>query len=417
MNVDDINSEVNPLPSIAVRNLSKCYTRHKRPTDRLLQILFQTQSGNDPTFCALKEADFELAPGEALGIVGRNGAGKSTLLQLISGTLEPTEGEVQVQGRVAALLELGAGFHPEFTGRENVFMNAAILGVAEDEIHERFDSIVEFSGVREFIDQPVKTYSSGMHIRLAFSIATSVEPDILVIDEALSVGDGEFARKSFDRIMTLRDRGTTLLFCSHAMYHIESLCERALWLDGGKTRMLDVSHLVTQAYQESLLEQASGAVPTSVSQHGQAQLRHIEVSVEGRTGRRFTLGPGSTNVKVTVDFFADPSLPTPTVAFGLESAGGIPVSSGSTLHDGIHISRDAMGRGSVTVEFFALPLMRGDYRLAILLACERALHVYDQANPCAEFEVVDAGSEQGVVFLPRAWNGGGKLVAPAREPE
>lgn len=406
------------MPSIAVRNLSKCYTRHKHPAGRLLQILFRNQRQTGETFCALNGVDFELAAGEALGIVGKNGAGKSTLLQLISGTLQPTSGEVQVNGRVAALLELGAGFHPEFTGRENIYMNAAILGMAEEEIQAHFQSIVDFSGIGDFIDQPVKTYSSGMHVRLAFSIATTVEPDILVIDEALSVGDGEFARKSFDRIMALRESGTTLLFCSHAMYHIEALCDRALWLDGGKMRMLDASHRVTQAYQEKLLQHPASASEetTSGSKNGLAQIRHVGVSVDGQTGRRFSIRPGSAHVRVNVDFFADPSLPSPAMAFGLESVGGIPVSSGSTFHDGVSVSRDSAGRGSVMLELFDLPLMRGDYRLTIFLACERALHVYDHATHCAEFEVIDESSEQGIVFLSRAWNEGETLVTPARNP-
>jgi lipopolysaccharide transport system ATP-binding protein len=183
---------------------------------------------------------------------GHNGAGKSTLLQILSGTLSPSTGDLQVNGRVAALLELGAGFNPEFTGRENLLLNGPLLGLSRAQLAERLQDIIDFSGIGDFIEQPVKTYSSGMFVRLAFSLATSVDPDILVIDEALSVGDGEFSRKSFDRILALRDAGTTILFCSHSMYQIESLCSRALWLDHGRARQFGRPAVVATAYQEHL---------------------------------------------------------------------------------------------------------------------------------------------------------------------
>ncbi|MGZ8193237.1 MAG: ABC transporter ATP-binding protein [Methylobacter sp.] len=188
-------------PAIVVKNLSKHYQLYTRPHDRLKQLLCLGKRQYYREFSALHELSFEVMPGEVVGIIGRNGSGKSTLLQLVCGTLTPSTGEVSVKGRVAALLELGTGFNPEFTGRENVFMSAAIMGLSQKEIENRFDEIVDFSGIREFIDQPVKTYSSGMYVRLAFAVATSVDPDILVIDEALSVGDGAFARQSFNRVM------------------------------------------------------------------------------------------------------------------------------------------------------------------------------------------------------------------------
>jgi ABC-type polysaccharide/polyol phosphate transport system ATPase subunit len=236
--------------AIELRAVSKQYALFDRPADRLKQMLLggvsrlgaRSLGWTAPRlyreFHALRDVSFSVARGEVLGIIGRNGAGKSTLLQIICGTLQPTSGSVQVRGRIAALLELGAGFNPEFTGRENIVMAATILGLSAAEIDQRMASIIEFSGIAEFIDQPVKTYSSGMYVRLAFSVATSIDPDILVIDEALSVGDGEFARRSFDRIMALKDKGATILFCSHAMYHVQVLCNRALWMEHGRMRMI-----------------------------------------------------------------------------------------------------------------------------------------------------------------------------------
>lgn len=226
--------------SIAIRadQLSKVYPLYDRPSDRLKQMFFRGGRQYYREFAALREVSFTLKKGEVLGLVGRNGAGKSTLLQMICNTLTPSSGTVTVNGRVAALLELGAGFNPDFTGRENVYLNASVLGLQQAEIDARYDDIVDFSGIGDFIHQPVKTYSSGMYVRLAFAIATSVDPDILVIDEALSVGDGAFARKSFDRIMQLKDKGVTILFCSHSMYQIEAICNKAIWLERGQVRAL-----------------------------------------------------------------------------------------------------------------------------------------------------------------------------------
>ena len=240
--------------AIKANQLGKCFALYRQPSDRLKQLLWGRFKKYTNDFWALQNICFEIHAGEIVGIVGRNGAGKSTLLQLLCGTLKPSTGKLQVTGRVAALLELGAGFNPDFTGRENVYMNAAILGLQRHEIDDRIQSIIEFAEIGQFIDQPVRTYSSGMFMRLAFSGATSSDPDILIIDEALSVGDGAFARKSFERIMSLKERGKTILFCSHAMYQVEALCSRALWLENGSIKMDGSSANVTSAYQASLIE-------------------------------------------------------------------------------------------------------------------------------------------------------------------
>lgn len=228
--------------TIRVDNLSKCYQIYDRPHDRLKQsILPKLRSlfGRKPAsyfreFWALKQVSFEVSRGETIGIIGRNGSGKSTLLQMICGTLAPTSGIVQTTGRVAALLELGAGFNPEFTGRENVYMNAAVLGLTQKEISVRFDDIAAFADIGDFIEQPVKHYSSGMYARLAFAIAINVDPDILVVDEALAVGDEPFQRKCFARIEEIKHRGGTILFVSHSAGSIISLCDKAILLDCGK---------------------------------------------------------------------------------------------------------------------------------------------------------------------------------------
>ena len=228
--------------AIHAHNLGKFYSLYKQPGDRLKQLLWgRWRNKSNPyfrDFWALENVNFSIKSGEVVGIVGRNGAGKSTLLQMVCGTLAPSTGDLEVKGRVAALLELGAGFSPDFTGLENIRMNAAILGLSQTQVEDRLEDILAFADIGEFIRQPVKTYSTGMYMRLAFAVATSVEPDILVIDEALSVGDGAFARKSFDRIMSMKAAGKTILFCSHSMYQVEALCSRAMWIEAGTLRMM-----------------------------------------------------------------------------------------------------------------------------------------------------------------------------------
>lgn len=249
--------------AIKVENLSKCYQIYKQPRDRLKQFVlphFQRTIGVTPKqyfreFWALKDVSFEVKKGETVGIIGRNGSGKSTLLQMICGTLNPTSGSIQTNGRIAALLELGSGFNPEFTGRENVYLNGAVLGLSKDEIDNRFDHIVEFADIGEFIDQPVKTYSSGMFVRLAFSIQSNVNPEILIVDEALAVGDAYFVHRCMLRFHELQKLGTTILFVSHDATAIRSLCSKAIWLADGNVIAKGDTVNVVDSYLSHLFNQ------------------------------------------------------------------------------------------------------------------------------------------------------------------
>ncbi|MBZ9888586.1 ABC transporter ATP-binding protein [Mesorhizobium sp. BR1-1-3] len=243
--------------AIRVRDVSKHYVMFERPEDRFKQMIvprLERLIGRPPRryfrdFAALSGISFEVGRGETIGIIGRNGSGKSTLLQIICGTLQPTSGSVEVNGRIAALLELGAGFNPEFTGRENVFLNASILGVPRKEMEWRFDDIARFADIGPFLDQPVKTYSSGMYVRLAFAVAINVDPDILVVDEALSVGDEAFQRKCYARIEDIKDKGGTILFVSHGAQAIVQLCTRAILIDGGNKILEGTAKAVVNQYQ------------------------------------------------------------------------------------------------------------------------------------------------------------------------
>jgi lipopolysaccharide transport system ATP-binding protein len=221
--------------AIAVQGLGKTYPMYARPYHRLFELLLGRRDGRwRREHRALRDVSFEVKRGETLGIIGRNGSGKSTLLQILCGTLEATEGDVIVNGRVAALLELGAGFNPEFTGRENVFLYGTVLGLTREQVAQRFEAIERFADIGAFIDEPVRTYSSGMFVRLAFAVAIHVDPDVLIVDEALSVGDEAFQRKCFGRIAQLRDGGCTILFVSHSAGTVIEICDRALLMDGGE---------------------------------------------------------------------------------------------------------------------------------------------------------------------------------------
>lgn len=264
-------------PVIRASNLSKCYQIYGKPHHRLLQSLFRSRKTFYRDFWALKDVSLDVKRGEVLGVIGRNGAGKSTLLQIVCGTVTPTTGTVEVNGRVAALLELGAGFNPEFTGRENVYLNASIMGLSRAETEQRFNDIVAFSELAEFIDEPVKTYSSGMFVRLAFAVAIHTEPDILIVDEALSVGDFAFRNKCIKRVQELRAKGTTILFVSHDLSTLQLICDRAVWLEKGQVKAVGDPVAVTQDYHAAAAGEAPRTperppVPQQRTDHGRFAL-------------------------------------------------------------------------------------------------------------------------------------------------
>jgi len=267
--------------AISVQNLSKCYQIYDNPRDRLKQFVMprvrriagKANKQYFREFWALKDVSFEIKKGETIGIVGRNGSGKSTLLQLICGTLSPTSGSVQTSGRVAALLELGSGFNPEFTGRENVYMNAAVLGLRKEEVDERFNDIASFADIGQFIEQPVKTYSSGMMVRLAFAVAINVDPEILIVDEALSVGDELFQRKCFSRIESIRASGATILFVSHSGAQVVQLCDRALLLDAGEMLVTSTPRQIVGYYQKLI------SAPIDKRSQIRAEIRMLNQSI------------------------------------------------------------------------------------------------------------------------------------------
>jgi lipopolysaccharide transport system ATP-binding protein len=435
---------------IKLENISKIYTYYAHGIDRLLEII--THKPRHQSFTALHPLSLNFLEGQVVGIVGNNGAGKSTLLKVITGTLQSDSGHREVKGRIGALLELGGGFHPDMTGRENVYLNGTMIGLSIEEIDAIYDEIVSFAGIQDFMEQQVKTYSSGMFMRLAFAVATCIEPDVLIIDEALSVGDGAFARKSFDRIMQFRQAGKTILFCSHALYQVESICDRVIWLDKGHIKLDGMPSAVISAYNQFLtktdtqqfspiadnpltdnsseisIEDKTEAdnppeqiekppeetekteetevyeTPVSAARHGTAHITDVTFTVDGIMGGlvldAFSL---KSELCITLGFASDPKLPTPSAAVVIFSEDGRMITSAGTNHDGLPIKRDAQGNAKVRVNFARLALLKGDYWITVYLLCENAIYVYDQANLPTKFKVHQQGLEVGVVSLPRQW--------------
>lgn len=266
---------------IEVRALGKCYQLYDKPVHRMFQSLIGGKRRFYREFWALRGIDFEVRRGETLGIIGRNGAGKSTLLQLIAGTLKPTEGSAAIHGRVAALLELGSGFNPEFTGRQNVYLNASILGLSRAEVDARIDDILTYADIGEFIDQPVRSYSTGMVMRLAFAVVAHVDADILIIDEALAVGDAFFMQKCMRYLRDFRKRGT-MLFVSHDGGAVTSLCDRAVWLEHGCVQRIGEARQVMESYLEASMIERQGGISTRSTTLARKTRVELEAQVDPR---------------------------------------------------------------------------------------------------------------------------------------
>jgi lipopolysaccharide transport system ATP-binding protein len=387
---------------INLQNISKTYTHYAHGIDRLIEIL--TRRPRHQAFAALHPMNLSVSESQVVGIIGNNGAGKSTLLKILAGTLQADGDLCEIKGRVAALLELGGGFHPEMTGRENVYLNSTMMGLSSNEIDAIYDDIVAFAGIEDFMEQPVKTYSSGMFMRLAFAVATNVDPDILIIDEALSVGDGAFARKSFDRIMQFKQAKKTILFCSHSLYQVESICDRVIWLDKGHLKLDGSPSTVVSAYNQFM---AQGDTPDSKKDtlvpDGTAQITNITISVDGVTGDRIDVLSLKSELNLTIGYSSDPKLPTPSLGLIIHSADGRMITSAGTQHDGLSIKRDAQGNAKVRVSFSKLALLKGEYWITVYLMCENAIHIYDEVNHPTKLDVHQESLELGVVSLPREW--------------
>ena len=389
---------------IAVRaaDVSKHYDMYRRPADRLIELL--TRRPHHVVFPALEGVSFEVEKGETVGIIGQNGAGKSTLLKLLCGVTTPSSGVLETRGTIASILELGTGFHPEFSGRDNAALNAAILGLTAAEVRERLPAILEFSELGSFIDRPVKTYSSGMYMRLAFSVAVNVNPDILVIDEALAVGDGHFQKKCIDKIREFQEAGRTILFCSHALYYVSSICRRTLWLDRGRAVRYGPSLDVVHEYETFLLERdrehpASDGLPET---HTPARFRSVEVcDRHGHVRDRFARGE---DILVRMRIDADsPSQPVHVIVGVHRSADDLQCFAVGTHADGIP---PLSGRTEyeLTVRLADVPLLRGDYSIIAYAGDENAMTVFDRRDLRPAFSMTGDRFEIGLIGIDHRWD-------------
>ncbi|KAM3103178.1 ABC transporter ATP-binding protein [Phormidesmis sp. 146-12] len=371
--------------AISLKNVSKCFKRYARPVDRLKEILLPRKQLADE-FWALKDVNLQVLKGETLGIIGQNGAGKSTLLQVIAGTLTPSAGEVKVNGRVSALLELGSGFNPEFTGRQNVFFNGRILGLSQRQIEHKVEEIAEFADIGDFIDQPVKTYSSGMFVRLAFAVAVSTEPDILIVDEALAVGDVFFQQKCFERIRKLRDGGTTLLFVSHDSGSVYSLCKQAVLFEAGRLVLRADAKQVIDLYEVKLLKQndreletvaiqapsETGSPQTNFSSSGsdvvavvspELKVYSVQLLDEDNQKTEFVISGRSLQIVIGVEFLE--AFDDPVVGFMIRDRTGFTVFVNHTY--GLDQPIGSVNQGTTIETCFRVnvPLAEGDYTITI----------------------------------------------------
>ncbi|WP_446345021.1 ABC transporter ATP-binding protein [Coleofasciculus chthonoplastes] len=411
--------------AISLTNVSKCYKRYNRPLDRLKEIVLPGKS-RAQEFWALRDINLEVAPGETLGIVGQNGSGKSTLLQIIAGTLTPTTGEVWVNGRVSALLELGSGFNPEFTGRQNVFFNGQILGLSREEIEAKFDSIAAFADIGDFLDQPVKTYSSGMVVRLAFAVIANIDPTILIVDEALAVGDARFQARCMKRIRQLKEQGVTILFVSHDSASVKMLCNRAALMDSGSILEVGTPKTVIDHYIGLLSSENTGNNQGILSVRQKLELNHGNQSfsqtdcfhkhrhgnqlavindvkildVNNRPVKIIQTG-ASFQVWLRLEFKA--KLSDCVIGISIRNLMGLVIYGTNTKLMNCQLPKSEIGQG-MTIGF-KLPcyLHKGIYTVTIGIHSEEGLS-YDWIDDLVVFEVINGNHCEGVVDLDPTLN-------------
>lgn len=387
--------------AVQAEGLAKAYSLYARPVDQLLDRLLPRRGRPRNLFWALRDVSFTLEPGTTFGIIGENGSGKSTLLALVAGLLQPTAGTLTVRGRISTLLELGAGFNPAFTGRENALLGGAVLGLEPAELQRRLPDIIAFAELGEFIDRPARTYSSGMYVRLAFALATSVDPDVLVIDEVLAVGDQYFQKKCIDRIQAFRQAGKTILFCSHNLYLVKEICERALWLHQGRVAALGARADVADAYSTFLREKMSAPAPT-LSRPLDSPAWITEVRLLGADGEpvHHVRTGGSLTLEV---YFATRALEVP-VNVGVHIVRNDNIECfGVSTHFTKTSPALAGHRGAIALRFPAISLLSGAYRVSVLLLDEHGLHPYEHRVNALEFTVTNPGREIGFCYLEHEW--------------
>lgn len=392
--------------AIVCRGISKRYKIYKKSAHRVLEALSFHKLHLHQDLWALTDVTLDLPAGTALGVVGSNGAGKSTLLKILTRTTYPSFGTFSVNGKVSALLELGAGFHPDFSGRDNIYMNAALLGFTRQEIEERYQAIVDFSELGEFIERPVRIYSSGMYMRLGFSIAMAMDPEIIIIDEILAVGDQHFQKKCIDKIHEYRDDGRTILFCSHTLYHVRQICDRAIWLLDGRVHRDGSPIDVTNEYSAYERRRTKDAMRWMDHRPDEKAARHKEYP--SLTKILFTRMGSKTPVEVVktgddVDVHVWYEMPDKSIDFNIGVAinrvDNIQCFGASCNHDEVAIDKT----GYAVFHIKSLPLLAGEFNVAVYIADEKSLVIYDQNIDEVSFKVEYQGYELGLFRAQIEW--------------
>jgi ABC-type polysaccharide/polyol phosphate transport system ATPase subunit len=442
------------VPVIRLHELGKKYLIYRHPLDRIKERLLFGRRIYHQALWALQNVHMEILPGESVGFVGSNGAGKSTLLKLICGITRPTVGSIEVRGRVSALMELGAGFHYEFTGRENIFMNCSILGMTRPEIEQKLDRIIEFSELGDFIDRPIKIYSTGMFMRLGFSVAINTDPDVLLVDEILAVGDEYFQSKCYRKIQEFREKGRTVIFVSHAVNTLRGLCQRAVWLDGGRVMADGPSVEVTDAYlnfqrqrigRQLRLEQGEEAVAGAPEEASPDAAAAPEADTAARSGLPPRMGTREAEIYrvelldgegrersvyrhgeplvVRMHFRSHSRIPTPNLGVSIWRNDNVLCYGSSSAKDGTSLP-ELPPEGILDFVIPSCPLLNGDYEVSVAIFCPDDIHPYDFHNRLYRFQVRTPRRDEGVAYLPHLYryslDGGRTIVereANPAEPE
>lgn len=423
--------------AITVKNLSKSYlvghnTEQKSQDLHLREVI--ARSGRDlmrktrdmfsgrpivqgdevEEFWALKDVSFEIKQGDRVGIIGRNGAGKSTLLKILSRITEPTKGRICIHGRVASLLEVGTGFHPELSGRENIFLNGAILGMSRQEIQRKFDEIVDFSEVEKFLDTPVKRYSSGMYVRLAFAVAAHLEPEILIVDEVLAVGDAQFQKKCLGKMEDVSQNGRTVLFVSHNLGAIRQLCTKAIWLEQGRNISDGDVHAVSDHYQASDTKHLSTSGDLSLRSDRQGSMAAVFVFVETRdaAGTRKTVFSIGDDVVVHLCLQVNPSCIGKVIRLSvqLRTTDGINLCNMADCDSNFELT-DAREVEFISIQIADIRLYPGSYYLGLWAGSSDVRETYDFVSDCSKIDILDGGKlttrqlprSAGLLFLTPNW--------------
>ena len=404
---------IDAQPVISFKNVSKRFTfSREQPQsvqETLISIFGRRQRHPKKDLWAVRDLSFDLYPGQALGIIGRNGSGKSTVLKLIARILRPTSGQVSVHGRVSALLELGAGFHPDLTGRENIALNASVLGLTQQDVAQKFDKIVEFSELGEFIDMPVKHYSSGMYMRLGFSVAIHVDPDILIIDEILAVGDQAFQTKCIDRIHKLHQDGVSIVFISHNLSIVQRMCSSLIWLENGIMRASGSTEEVANQYKyqsdrvvgRQLAQENAGR---SFNRWGSGEIEITSVRFLDAAGLEQSYFQTGDEMTIEIAYMAHKPIVRPEFGLAVFRQDGIQVNGPNSQLAGIEIE-NVEGPGVIRYNIKSLPLLPSLYHVTTAIHNAQLTHAYDYHELAYPFRVITGGTNEtdGLIELPSTW--------------